>query len=808
MGGELHDSDVKGKKTGGVGAYMRPNLSLVANIDLQTDPSGSYQQFQVRQFDDEVDRLLQEDLSVYRDQAVKQLLHEGVNVSAALDSDCSSRFDDDLSRSRSIINTLTDSAAETNDGAHVYLDFLTDDQEQGLDEAYQYNSAAAEEKLLSAGMPKNRNRIIDALYASGPDVDLGKTESDNSLGAIERIYNYAHALKLICQKLRDKNRALERQLHDAHQYITQLKTEIESFKGSSGSETTFAHSSHPGAPPAPPDASQFYRDSYNSLLEKHKQLAADFEALRAVADVTQESAGTPSTCRGQGSSGLLGPRISKPSSVISSIDHQPSQLFRSEAPNLPERIPSHSSASISGSGGVTDLLATERVLSSANSPLTTCSPAEVAKCDYKQVVRNEIEIARLKLKIKTLTDEHDITLGVYKDKLSQANKKNQTLSENVTALTETCAQYEKRLGNVKEIMKEMDSVKSNFNDLLSDYNQKCTQCDLLAKESEGLRVSLQHALSEGEKSRQECIRLSQGETEQSLVIEDKAKQVKELEEQLQLAHKELDENASKIEQLNTMTLTLQQQIREHSHQAKQAANLHAIEVTNLLKSIEQLSTDVEHRNLFIYNMLILSTEAVHYTKKVVAQGTSSSFLLEPIDIGVLLSKRFNMSPHAFNPSILFNIESGGAAQQTSRVKRLNNGYMIPPISDAILNIFTEMIAALGSYGGGEGATNLNSRAQSEIQRVRKDCDDRLRVLMTELNEAKRFVAESAGREQGLSVALGKVKAMYRSANEQLVEAQRRAEEAAYRVDELNKLRAAEQQAFTTKLKKVLENCRE
>lgn len=79
--------------------------------------------------------------------------------------------------------------------------------------------------------------------------------------------------------------------------------------------------------------------------------------------------------------------------------------------------------------------------------------------------------------------------------------------------------------------------------------------------------------------------------------------------------------------------------------------------------------------------------------------------------------------------------------------------------------------------------------------------------MTELNEAKRFVAESAGREQGLSVALGKVKAMYRSANEQLVEAQRRAEEAAYRVDELNKLRAAEQQAFTTKLKKVLENCR-
>lgn len=146
---------------------------------------------------------------------------------------------------------------------------------------------------------------------------------------------------------------------------------------------------------------------------------------------------------------------------------------------------------------MTDLLATERVLSSANSPLTTCSPAEVAKCDYKQVVRNEIEIARLKLKIKTLTDEHDITLGVYKDKLSQANKKNQTLSENVTALTETCAQYEKRLGNVKEIMKEMDSVKSNFNDLLSDYNQNvhnviCWQRSLkafvLASNTHSLRV--------------------------------------------------------------------------------------------------------------------------------------------------------------------------------------------------------------------------------------------------------------------------------------------------------------------------------
>ncbi|EFO65338.1 Hypothetical protein GLP15_3254 [Giardia lamblia P15] len=784
---------------------MRPNLSLMASIDLQTDPSGSYQQFQVRQFDNEVDRLLQEDLSMYRDQAVKQLLHGGINVSTALDSDCSGRSDEDLNRSRSIINTLTDSAAEINEGAHVYLDCLTDDQEQGFDEAYQYNSTAVEEKLLNASIPKSRNRILDPMYTSRPDVDLGKTESDNSLDAIERIYNYAHALKLICQKLRDKNRALESQLHDAHQYITQLKTEIESVKGSSSSETIFTHNSHPGMPP---DTSQFYKDSYNSLLEKHKQLAADFEALRAVADVAQESAGTPSTCRGQGSSGLLGPRISKPSSVISSIEHQPSQLSRLDVPNLPERIPSHSSTSISGSGGITDLLATEKVLSSANSPLATCPSAEVAKCDYKQVVRNEIEIARLKLKIKTITDEHDITLAVYKDKLSHANKKNQDLSENVTALTETCAQYEKKLGNVKEIMKEMDSVKSNFNDLLSDYNQKCTQCDLLAKESEDLRVSLQQALSEGEKSRQECIRLSQGETEQSLVIEDKAKQVKELEEQLQLAQKELDENTSKLEQMNAMTLALQQQVREHSYQAKQAANLHAVEITNLLKSIEQLSIDIEHRNLFIYNMLILSTEAVHYTKKIVAQEASSSFLLEPIDIGVLLSKKFNVSPHAFNPSILFNIELGGTAQQTSRVKRLNNGYMIPPISDAILNIFTEMIAALGSYGGGESASSLNPRAQSEIQRVRRDYDDKLRVLMTELNEAKRFVAESAGREQGLSVALGKVKAMYRTTNEQLIEAQRRAEEAAYRVDELNKLRAAEQQAFTTKLKKVLENCRE
>lgn len=78
-----------------------------------------------------------------------------------------------------------------------------------------------------------------------------------------------------------------------------------------------------------------------------------------------------------------------------------------------------------------------------------------------------------------------------------------------------------------------------------------------------------------------------------------------------------------------------------------------------------------------------------------------------------------MSPHAFNPSILFNIESGGAAQQTSRVKRLNNGYMIPPISDAILNIFTEMIAALGSYGGGEGATNLNSRPNQRFSELEK-----------------------------------------------------------------------------------------
>lgn len=784
---------------------MRPNLSLMASIDLQNDPVGSYQQFQVRQFDDEVDRLLQEDLSIYRDQAVKQLLRGGTDVSTTLDSDGSSRFDEDLSRSRSTINTLVDSAAEANQGAHVYLDFLTDDQDQGFDGSYQYNSTAAEEKLLNASIPKNRNRIIDPMYTSRPDVDLGKAESDTSLSAVERLYNYAHALKLICQKLRDRNITLENQLHNANQYITQLKAELESTRGSPSSESVFTHASHPGMPP---DASQFYKDSYNSLLEKHKQLAAEFEALRAIADVTQGSAGTPSTCGGQGSSALLGPRASKPSSVISSIDHHSSQIIRSEPPNMPERIPSHSSASISGSGGVTDLLATEKALSSATSPLATGPSTEVTKCDYKQVVRNEIEIARLKLKIKTMTDEHDITLAVYKDKLSQTNKKNQALSENIATLTETCAQYEKKLGNVKEIMKEMDSVKSNFNDLLSDYNQKCAQCDILTKESEDLRASLQQALSEGEKSRQECIRLSQGETEQSLVIEDKAKQVKELEEQLQLAQKELDDSASKIDQMNAMTLALQQQVREQGYQAKQAADLHAVEITNLLKSIEQLSTDIEHRNLFIYNMLILSTEAVHYTKKIIAQETNGSFSLEPIDIGVVLSKKFNISPHGFNPSTLFNVELGGNAQPTSRVKRLNNGYMIPPISDAILNIFTEMIAALGSCGSGESASSVTSRTQSELQRLRKDYDSKLHGLMTELNEAKRFVAESAGREQGLSVALGEVKAMYRAANEKLVEAQRRAEEAAYRVEELNKLRTTEQQAFTAKLKKVLENYRE
>lgn len=784
---------------------MRPNLSLVTSIDLQNDLTGSYQQFQVRQFDDEVDRLLQEDLSIYRDQAVKQLLHGSMNISTTLDSECSSGFDDDLSRSRSIVNTMTDSAAETNEGAHVYLDLLNDDQEQRCEGSYQYSSTAAEEKLLNASIPRNRNRIIDPMYTSRPDVELGKAESDNSLNSIERLYNYAHALKLICQKLRDRNRTLESQLHNAHQYITRLKAELESTKGSPSGESVFTQGSLPGMPP---DTSQFYKDSYNSLLEKHKQLAADYEALRAVADVTQGSAGTPSTCGGQGSSGLMGHRASRPSSVISSIDQQPSQITRPELSNLPERIPSHSSASISGSGGATDLLATEKALSSANSPLGACPSAETAKCDYKQVVRNEIEIARLKLKIKTMTDEHDITLAVYKDKLSQASKKNQTLSENITTLTETCAQYEKRLGNVKEIMKEMDSVKSNFNDLLTDYNKKCAQCDLLIKESENLRVSLQQALSEGEKSRQECIRLSQGETEQSLVIEDKAKQVKELEERLQLAQKELDDDASKIEQMNTVMLTLQQQMREHSYQAKQAADLHAVEITNLLKSIEQLSTDIEHRNLFIYNMLILSTEAIHYTKKIVAHEANISFSLEPLDIGVILSRKFNLSPHAFNPSTLFNVELGGAGQQTSRVKRLNNGYMIPPISDAILNAFTEVIAALGSCGSGESASSINSRAQSELQRLQRDYDGRLRGLMSELNEAKRFVAESAGREQGLSVALGEVKAMYRAANEKLVEAQRKADEAAYRVDELNKLRAAEQQAFTTKLKKVLENCRD
>lgn len=781
---------------------MRPNLPLVANIELQNDTIGSYQQFQARQFEDEVDRLLQEDLSVYRDQAVNQVLHGSINVSTALESVCSDVFGKNLARSRSIINTITDSAAETNESTDVYLDPLNDEQEQSTEGSYQYNSVEVEEKLLNASIP--RNRIIDPLYTSRPDVELSITESSNSLNSIERLYNYAHALKLICQKLRDKNRTLENQLHNAQQHIMQLKTELESTKGSPSSSSVFTHNSHPGMPP---DTSQFYKESYNSLLEKHKQLAADYEALRAVADITQGSVGTPSTCGAQKSSALMGPRVSKPSSIISSIDQQPSQITRPEASNIPERIPSHSSTNISGSEGVVDLLATEKALASASSLPGPCFTTE-ATYNYKHVVRNEIEIARLKLKIKTITDEHDITLAVYKEKLSQASKKNQALSETITTLTETCAQYEKRLGNVKEIMKEMDSVKSNFNDLLTDYNEKCAQCDLLAKESDDLRISLQQALSDGEKSRQECIRLSQGETEQSLVIEDKTKQVKDLEEKLQLAQNELEENASKMEQMNAMTLTLQQQVREHSYQAKQAADLHAIEITNLLKSIEQLSTDIEHRNLFIYNMLILSTEAVHYTKKLVAHETNINFSLEPLDIGVILSKKFNLSPHAFNPSMLFNIELGGTGQQTSRVKRLNNGYMIPLISDAILNTFTEVIAALGSCGSGESVTSVNTRTQSELQRLKKDYDEKLRALMVELNEAKRFVAESAGREQGLSVALGEVKAMYKAANERLVEAQRRADEATYRVDELNKLRTAEQQAFTTKLKKVLENCRD
>lgn len=632
-----------------------------------------------------------------------------------------------LTRSGSVITTATDLGTST----AIFLDAPLDTDTHGDDGARAIpdlvGGHSARSSIDSPGTRPlaSRHRIIEphGLGDSKPAVEVtGRvTRSQMERSDWNRLYQHARALQIAAKKLYDSRACLIERLRVATNRISELEAELKDARR--GCE---AYAQSQRAMRANVQDGQFYKDSYESLLVKHKELAKEYERLRTLNDVSS-------------------PQMSSRSTGTDFETH----------------------------GGLTE---PRRPLQER--PLTESS-------HYHAITQRDVEITSLKMHIRSMRDEYLINIDNYKKQLNSVTEKAATLIETVTSLTEKVRSQENELDRLFNIEAEMVEVKQNFNSLLDDYNNKQRECDDALRElmtqketTRQLREELDHSLERITKSDAAC--------------EETTRRLRNLEQNLsrsreatQAAEGRIAELEEALESAETMRNGLQDQLHQVLESSQRAQQASIADIDNFLHSIEQLSQDLEQRNIFVYRMYVIAVTAVN----------AVSLSVTPQDLE--LSNILDGQKVSFTD--LFNIQLQGEPTYT-RVHRLNNGGLMLPITQKLMLLFTELVSKLET--GWNDPERLRAEFAKERDGLHGQYELKIKGLLHDLSEARRFVAEAAGREEGLQIALRELKERYRDVCAQLADAQQRVSASEMKVGKLHDLRESERQKFIDKLRKA------
>ncbi|TNJ29943.1 hypothetical protein GMRT_15894 [Giardia muris] len=686
-------------------------LAQIEALDLTADDSRLNDDWRRSAAARSLSVLLQTDLAAF-----EHLDHDSLSDTAG------------LTRSGSVITTATDLGNST----AIFLDAPLDTDNHG-DESTRaipdlVGGHSARTSIDSPGTRPlaNRHRILEPydLNDSKPAVEVtGRvTRSQMERSDWNRLYQHAKALQIAAKKLYESRAHLIERLRVATSRIGELEAELSTVRRerefyAQGQRTMSANVQD----------GQFYKDSYESLLVKHKELSKEYERLRTLNDVTSPQLSAQSTGTDSDTHGCL-----------------------SEARRQPQ-------------------------------------DRSLAENSYYHVIsQRDLEISALKMRLKSLKDEYLVSIEAYKRQLSSATDKTTELTEIVATLTEQTRRQERELDRLLRLEPEIADVKQNFNSLLDDYNTKQYECNKALEELQAHKEITQ-------KLQEDLDRSLERATASDAACEETTRRLRNLELDLSKSKEAVHAAKSRIAELEealTSAETVRDELQDQLHHALESSQrvqqANAIEIDNFLNSIEQLSQDLEQRNTFVYRMYLLAVET--------ARSVSLSVALRDLELSSILNGQ------KVSLSDIFDVHLDGEPTY-SRIHRLNNGGLIPSITQRILLIFTELVSKLGT--GWNDPERLRAEFAKERDGLHGQYELKIKGLLHDLSEARRFVAEAAGREEGLQIALRELKERYRDVCAQLSDAQQRVSASEMKVGQLQSLREAEQREFINKLRRVV-----